>query len=256
MERVLFNKDDFDNVGYLMFDDNFEIKLNEKSKIIFAPNGSGKTSIYRVIQTKYPSYKYVDYEGIKNDFVKGKKEIIVAANINEINQLKNELEAIENEKLNFVKIVKELCKNKEEVKLVHRNFENEYKNNDILIKLYNNEKFEILRNISDKNDIIFMFKNFSLFDTEIQEENELHNLKQDYLKKAYQFLLEALDDSNICPICDNELKDNVKNIIRIKEENINNYNNKLVQNYLKDNENISLENAIEKIKTLKKNYKR
>ena len=41
----MFNKDDFDNINYIDFDDNFNIKLEQKSKIIFGYNGIGKSSI-------------------------------------------------------------------------------------------------------------------------------------------------------------------------------------------------------------------
>ena len=37
----MFNKDDFDNINYINFDDSFNIELDQNSKIIFGYNGIG-----------------------------------------------------------------------------------------------------------------------------------------------------------------------------------------------------------------------
>ena len=49
----MFNKDDFCNINYIEFDDDFNIELNQKSKIIFGYNGIGKSSIYKYLKNKY-----------------------------------------------------------------------------------------------------------------------------------------------------------------------------------------------------------
>ena len=57
----MFNKDDFCNINYIEFDDDFNIELNQKSKIIFGYNGIGKSSIYKYLKNKYNEYDYLDY---------------------------------------------------------------------------------------------------------------------------------------------------------------------------------------------------
>ena len=49
----MFNKDDFDNINYIEFDDSFNIELDNNSKIIFGYNGIGKSSIYKYLKNKY-----------------------------------------------------------------------------------------------------------------------------------------------------------------------------------------------------------
>ena len=73
----MFNKDDFCNINYIEFDDDFNIELNQKSKIIFGYNGIGKSSIYKYLKNKYNEYDYLDYEDTKESFLKNKKEVVM-----------------------------------------------------------------------------------------------------------------------------------------------------------------------------------
>ena len=90
----MFNKDDFCNINYIEFDDDFNIELNQKSKIIFGYNGIGKSSIYKYLKNKYNEYDYLDYEDTKESFLKNKKEVVIGARIQTITKLKNEIEQL------------------------------------------------------------------------------------------------------------------------------------------------------------------
>ncbi len=90
----MFAKEDFKNIDYINFDDNFNMNLEDKSKIIFGFNGIGKSSIYKYLKGKYQNYDFLDYEDTKESFLKNKKEVVIGARINTITKLKNEIEQL------------------------------------------------------------------------------------------------------------------------------------------------------------------
>lgn len=46
-EAYMFDREDFDNINYIKFDDDFNIELDKSSKIIFGYNGIGKSSMVK-----------------------------------------------------------------------------------------------------------------------------------------------------------------------------------------------------------------
>ena len=64
----MFNSEDFENINYIQFDKDFNINLDNKSKIIFGYNGIGKSSIYKYLKRKYQDYDFLDYEDTKENY--------------------------------------------------------------------------------------------------------------------------------------------------------------------------------------------
>lgn len=87
----MFSSDDLNEINYINFEQNFSINENNLSTIIFAPNGIGKSTLCKLIINKNPSYKFIDYDNIRKDFVSNKKKIEISANINLIEIKKNEI---------------------------------------------------------------------------------------------------------------------------------------------------------------------
>lgn len=77
----MFNKDDFQNIDYIQFDDSFNMELERSSKIILKYNGIEKSSIYNYLKNKYQEYEYLDYEETKDSFRKSKKEVVIGSRI-------------------------------------------------------------------------------------------------------------------------------------------------------------------------------
>ena len=90
----MFNKDDFQNIDYIQFDDSFKMELERSSKIILKYNGIEKSSIYNYLKNKYQEYEYLDYEETKDSFRKSKKEVVIGSRIQTITKLKNEKEQL------------------------------------------------------------------------------------------------------------------------------------------------------------------
>src|SRR5690554_1933175 len=159
MGEILFNKDNFDKINYINFSDDFEVKLDEKSKIIFAPNGTGKTSLYNYIKSTFSDYKYIDYENIKDDFIKNKKEIVIGTNIIQYNEINYKILEILN-KYDLSKLIKKYIK-KAELKKIDKELSEKIDNNHFLIESFSNENFNYLRELEDA-DVIFLLKNYNI----------------------------------------------------------------------------------------------
>src|SRR5690554_3258923 len=86
-----------DNLKYLKFDSDFNINLEEDSTVYFGYNGIGKTSIYNYIVNSDFSNRidYFDVDRMKEDFIKIKGSIVIAAKVAEIENLQNHLKIIQ-----------------------------------------------------------------------------------------------------------------------------------------------------------------
>lgn len=116
----MFKKENFYG-DFLNFADNFEIDENLGNQIILGPNGIGKSTIYKTILELHPEYDHIDYEELKNDFIKNKNKLIIGAQIAELEEknnnkskLLNDLHIKDNFKLLNItsqKSAKMLCQN-------------------------------------------------------------------------------------------------------------------------------------------------
>lgn len=86
----------FDKIAYLDLHD-VEIDLN-RTQIIWAPNGVGKTTIYKALQNagiNLGNVAYLACEDMRKDFAKSaKKTLRLGAHVSEIDDLENQIKSI------------------------------------------------------------------------------------------------------------------------------------------------------------------
>ncbi len=198
----MFNSEDFENINYIQFDKDFNINLDNKSKIIFGYNGIGKSSIYKYLKRKYQDYDFLDYEDTKESFLKNKKEVVIGARINTITKLKNEIEQLKQN-------------NEVEAMLKKYDYNSQAKSrnvsNELAIIQKTKEIVEIAiekEKINNANSILYeeikkdFFDNYVAIQKIADFNDEIEALKNVYMNKAYQALINSIDDNETtCPAC-------------------------------------------------------
>lgn len=238
----MFRKSDINDIKYTylknMISDNFEILEDGHSKIIFGYNGTCKTSIYKYLKENgnINNYMFLDYHQELDGFNEKDKKLIVSPLINSIEE-KNYSQKIILDELNFRKALKDNFEisTKTDAQLFGEKIVTAQTNNHISINLTEIE----LQNFNQMLGTIplkIFIKNKSLIEIINNIEEELSNYKNILLKRAYKDVIEYLseDESNICPICD-QPKENVKEYIRNKNEELTIAENNVINSFAKDN---------------------
>lgn len=96
---VIFEKNSITDANYEWFknklDDNFSISDDGRSKVIFGYNGIGKSTIFKCIgKTNNTNIEYLEYGDLKIQLIKGKNTMTISPNINQIVQLKSQIEPL------------------------------------------------------------------------------------------------------------------------------------------------------------------
>ena len=230
----MFKKENF-NGDFLNFNDDFEIDENLGNQIILGPNGIGKSTIYKTILKFHPEYEHIDYEELKNDFIKNKNKLIIGAQIAELEEkinnkskLLNDLHIKDNFKLlnitsqrNAKNIMKELC--------------DVFTDNEKGIETFNSEKLKIINSLRSQ-DSKFLVIHYSKL-TELKNiENELINIKNDFMNCIYDKLDKILDENDfVCPICGKTNDISIKELINKKRQQLEALQNELLKEYQQQN---------------------
>lgn len=250
----MFNKDDFQNIDYIQFDDNFNIELDGNSKIIFGYNGIGKSSIYKYLKNKYQEYDYLDYEDTKDSFLKNKKEVVIGARIQTITKLKNEIEQLKQN--NDVEgILKKYDYNSQpKAKKVSNELANIQKLKEIKEVTLEKNKLEYASNILYEEIKKDFFDNYKAINEIANLKEEIEALKNVYMDQAYQALINSIDDhETTCPACNTKGIHNLKDIFNQKKKIYEESNKSLFGNF-KFRNNIDKEKQIENLIGLAKNF--
>lgn len=250
----MFNKDDFCNINYIEFDDDFNIELNQKSKIIFGYNGIGKSSIYKYLKNKYNEYDYLDYEDTKESFLKNKKEVVIGARIQTITKLKNEIEQLKQN--NDVEgILKKYDYNSQaKAKKVSNELANIQKTKGIEQITLEKTKLDYVSNILYEEIKKDFFDNYKAIKEIANIKDEMELLKNVYMDQAYQALINSIDDhETTCPVCNTKGIHNLKEIFNQKKKIYEECNKSLFGNF-KFSNNIEKEKQIEKLIKLAKDF--
>lgn len=214
----MFNKDDFNAINFIKFDENFNISLDTKSKIIFGYNGIGKSSIYKYLKNKYTEYDFLDYEDTKDSFLKNKKEVVIGAKIQTITKLKNEIE-----QLNQSNGIEEILKKYD--------YNSQPKSKKVSLELANIQKRKIVDSISIEKEKIDNFSkilcgNNKIFFDNYKEiikisnvEEEIQGLTNVYMNQAYNALIHSIHEGDTtCPACNTHGIPNLMKIFNEKKE--------------------------------------
>ncbi len=250
----MFNKDDFQNIDYIQFDDSFNIELDRNSKIIFGYNGIGKSSIYKYLKNKYQEYDYLDYEDTKDSFLKNKKEVVIGARIQTITKLKNEIEQLKQN--NDVEgILKKYDYNSQtKAKKVSNELANIQKLKEIKEVTLEKNKLEYASNILYEEIKKEFFVNYKAINQIANLKEEIEALKNVYMDQAYQALINSIDDhETTCPACNTKGIHNLKDIFNQKKKIYEKSNKSLFGNF-KFRNNIDKEKQIENLIGLAKDF--
>lgn len=215
----MFNKEDFDNINYIEFDDSFNIELDHNSKIIFGYNGIGKTSIYKYLKSKYQEYDFLDYEDTKESFLRSKKEVVIGARIQTITRLNNEIEQLKQN-------------NDVEAMLKKYDYNSQAKAKKVSTELANIQKSKEINEITiDKSKVDYassilyeeikrdFFDNYIEIKGIANLKEEMESLKNVYMNEAYQALINSIDEhETTCPACNTAGIHNLKEIFNQKKK--------------------------------------
>lgn len=243
----MFNKDDFDNINYIEFDDSFNIELDNNSKIIFGYNGIGKSSIYKYLKNKYKEYDFLDYEDTKESFLKNKKEVVIGARIQTITKLKNEMEQLKQNN-NIEGILKKYDYNSQpKAKKISNELANIQKMKEIEEFTLEKTKLEYASNILYEEIKKDFFDNYKAINEIANLKEEMEALKNVYMDQAYQALINSIDDhETTCPACNTKGIHNLKDIFNQKKKIYEESNKSLFGNF-KFRNNIDKEKQIENL---------
>ena len=250
----MFDKDDFDNINYINFDDSFNIELDQNSKIIFGYNGIGKSSIYKYLKSKYQEYDYLDYEDTKESFLKNKKEVVIGARIQTITRLKNEIEQLKQSN-DIEGILKKYDYNSQtKAKRVSNELANIQKLKEIKEVTLEKTKLEYASNILYEEIKKDFFDNYKAIKEIANIKEEMEALKNVYMDQAYQALINSIDDNETtCPACNTKGIHNLKAIFNQKKKIYEESNKSLFGNF-KFHNDTDKEKKIEDLIELANNF--
>ena len=250
----MFNKDDFNNINYINFDDSFNIELDRNSKIIFGYNGIGKSSIYKYLKSKYQEYDYLDYEDTKESFLKNKKEVVIGARIQTITRLKNEIEQLKQSN-DIEGILKKYDYNSQtKAKRVSNELANIQKLKEIKEVTLEKTKLEYASNILYEEIKKDFFDNYKAIKEIANIKEEMEALKNVYMDQAYQALINSIEDNETtCPACNTKGIHNLKAIFNQKKKIYEESNKSLFGNF-KFHNDTDKEKKIEDLIELANNF--
>lgn len=249
----MFKRENFNETktSHLKFNDDFCIGLGEKSKIIYGPNGSGKTSIYKNIMERKSEYGYIDYDELKNLIIGKKKNLSIGAKINLI----DEKMKAKNNKINDLNLKDNIesfdIKNKGQAGKVSTAFSEIFKDYEKCVLSFSSINLAKIKNIG--NNASFLVKNFKELAELIDIESQLDGLNNLYIKKAFDNLEKVLLAGEMqCPICSTIKEEPIVDIIRRKREGLNILTNNLIKEYIDLNDNLDSRKVVENINEIKK----
>ena len=250
----MFDREDFDNINYIEFDDSFNIELDSSSKIIFGYNGIGKSSIYKYLKSKYQKYDYLDYEDTKESFKKNKKEVVIGARIQTITKLKNEIEQLK-QNIDVEGILKRYGYNSQsKARKISNELTSIQKEKNIVDISIDKTKLEYASNMLYEDIKKDFFDNYKEIKKIANLKETMEDLKNVYMNQAYQALIKSIDDhETTCPACNTTGIINLKTIFNQKMKEYENSNKSIFGNF-KFRNDIDTETQIERLIELAKNF--
>ena len=245
----MFTKQDFEGT-YLNFDDEFAINENDGNLIILGSNGIGKSSIYKTLEKKHSEYDYIDYDGFKMNFIKNKNKLIIGAQIYELEtkyKIKDQIISDLHIKDNFGTLN---VNSQKTAKEIFPELKTSYANQENSIKEFSSDKIELIINVGfDKAS--FLISNFPDLLEINNIDNEINNLRDEFIKNIYTQLDKILDDTDkVCPICGCTCNKPIKEIISEKKKKLGTLQNKLLKKYQKLNSQLTPDEIITNIKII------
>lgn len=227
----MFDSNNFKDINYLNFDPKFKIDVKDKIKIIFGPNGTGKTSLYRNIQGRFSNYSFIDYNDVEKSVISKKDKITIGASILLLNDEKNKKNVIL-ENIDVKNNLKEFnITNKKSAENISKELELLRNNQELAIKEFNINNLNILFSMDDNKKDLFN-NNAKLLIEQNEIKIEIEDIKNNFRKNFLEEINHYLeDDDKMCPVCGAEYSESMKSIIAKKIAEIKNIDNELVKTY-------------------------
>ncbi len=247
----MFNSSNFSEISYLKFDSEFNINLENKIKVILAPNGTGKTSIYKNIKSRFSNYSFIDYNEVRQSVISKKNEIVIGASIVLIDSKKNE----KNKLLENIDIKRNLktfnITNSKTAKAISDNLDKLRKNSEKAVIAFSNEKLECIFSMSDDYRDFFNENARKLIDIE-EIKTKLEDIKNSYKKHFLEEINNYLEnDDYVCPVCKKENNVPIKDVIKKELLKIEEINNELIKKYQTSHPNLKPKEILENVKEIK-----
>lgn len=246
----MFEKKDF-NDDFLSLDTNLKIKANENS-IIFAPNGTGKSTIYKTILTKNQDssdYFFIDYENLRLNFIKNKKKITFGPRIDMIKEIDEKVDKLLKSN-NLNNSIKNLgITTQAKAKEVFDGFENKFKDNLYLTQTFNVSKLDVL--VPLKKYRGFIVKNYKSLKKSKELRTEIAFVKDYQFLKLYSEVRQVLNsNTTVCPVCQTDKNVSILSIIEEKEKELSKLNSTIIKSFISENANLSTNQITEKLETI------
>ena len=248
MELVIHN-DQMAGIEYLDFQ-KFDLDLN-KSSIIWAPNGVGKTSIYRHLQTKLGNQAtFVDCEDYKSGILKSRKTITIGADIASLQEAREKLAELMG-KFDLGGALKQYgltsAARIEEVIPSRKNCKKEELST---IESYNPDTAKEFFSAVQPENTTFYIANAATVKKATLLADEISEIRNGIIQETMSRLESILDDNdNSCPICGTKI-DGIKELIKKRRDGLSTTKSALLTEYQRKHPEISLEQAVNRIDSI------
>lgn len=248
MELVI-HSDQMAGIEYLDFQQ-FDLDLRNSS-IIWAPNGVGKTSIYRHLQTELGNQAtFVDCEDCKSGILKSKKTITIGADIASLQEAREKLAelmgkfdlagALKQYDLTSVQKIAKVIPSKKSCK----------KQELATIESFDPDAAKEFFSAVRPEDTAFYIANAAIIKKATLLSKEIEEIRNGIIQEAMSKLESVLDDDdNHCPICGTEI-DGIKEIIKKRRDALSTAKSTLLTEYQKKHSEISFEQAVKRIDSI------
>ncbi len=247
----MFNSNNFNEINYLNFDSEFKIDLANKIKVILAPNGTGKTSIYKNIKSRFPNHSFIDYNEVKQSVISKKNEVIIGASIGLIDSKRNE----KNKLLELIDVKSNLKKfnitNSKSAKAISNNLDILRKDSEKAVASFTNEKLDCIFSMSDDYQKFFNENARKLLDLE-KIKAKIDDIKNNYKKHFLAEIDNYLEnDEYVCPVCGQTNREPIKSIIAKKLLEIKAIDDEIINKYQNSHPHLKLEKILENVNKIK-----
>lgn len=247
--ELTIHSDQMTGIEYLDFQ-KFDLDLT-KSSIIWAPNGVGKTSIYKHLQANLGNQvTFVDCEDYKSGILKARKTITIGADIASLQEAKEKRAGLVG-KFDLPGSLKQYgLSSAAKIGEVIPSRKNCKKEEISIIENYNPDTAKEFFSAVHPEDTAFYVANASTIKKATLLANEISEIKNGVIQEAMARLDSVLDDrDNSCPICGTRI-DGIKEHIRKRKDSLSSTKSTLLTEYQRKHPEISLEQAVERVDSL------
>lgn len=248
----MFNSSNFNEINYLNFDSAFAVSVGDKIKIILGPNGTGKSSIYRNIKNRFTDYSYIDYNDIETSVISKGNEILIGASVVSLEKKEQERQQL----LDNLKLNDNLKNFGITSKITAKGVsDNMVRLRDSLfdaIREFDINRILCIFDLDDETQNYFKSNALELIRLEEIRTN-IEMLKDSYKKRILEVVDNYLSVNEcVCPICDTDKGEPIKQIIARKVLELNALEDNVVRTYHEMYPSYSAEEVLEKVLAVKR----